>query len=125
MGMMTVGTDQMRGTVVCMDIMITNLSLHYQQIFPLPHPVPVLIGVVYLAAQQCSFYQSGMVEGVIQSENYGIGPYPGNRTCVWTLEGPVGSQILIQVIMMQAVHIPKHNTVSTCMSTGRLLSRHM
>ena len=77
------------------------------------------IGVVFLAAQQCSFYQAGVVEGVIQSENYGMGPYPSNKTCVWTLEGPVGSQIQIQVIMMLAVHIPQHNTVSTCMTAGR------
>nr|XP_022325864.1 uncharacterized protein LOC111125916 isoform X1 [Crassostrea virginica] len=48
-------------------------------------------------AQQCSFYQAGVLEGVIQSENYGMGPYPSNKTCVWTLEGPVGSQIQIQV----------------------------
>lgn len=30
--------------------------------------------------------------------SYGSGPYPANKTCVWVIEGPVGSQIQIQVL---------------------------
>ncbi|XP_062603015.1 uncharacterized protein LOC134264744 [Saccostrea cucullata] len=46
---------------------------------------------------KCTFYQSG-TEGVIESLNYGLGQYSANRTCVWTVEGPIGSQIQIQVL---------------------------
>lgn len=30
--------------------------------------------------------------------SYGSGPYPANKTCVWVIEGPVGSLIQIQVL---------------------------